>query len=79
MSKINELKELGTKYSVLYVEDDNEIAESFKYYLDKIFAKVDYFTNGLDALESYKQFRHHIIITDIQMPIMDGLEMSEKK
>ncbi|HYE10370.1 MAG TPA: helix-turn-helix domain-containing protein, partial [Patescibacteria group bacterium] len=31
--------------------------------------------NGKEALEAYKELKPHLIITDIQMPVMDGLEL----
>jgi signal transduction histidine kinase len=34
--------------------------------------------NGKDGLECFKEHRHDLIVTDIQMPVMDGLEMSKK-
>ncbi len=78
MPEIKILKELTSSLTVLYVEDDTSIAHSFKYYLEKIFKKVDYFENGKEALDSYIKNKYDIVITDIQMPIMDGLEMSKK-
>lgn len=34
--------------------------------------------NGIDALENFEQFVPDVLITDIKMPFMDGLELAEK-
>jgi putative nucleotidyltransferase with HDIG domain len=44
-------------------------------YLNKLFSDVVSAENGLEALEYYKRGDYDIVITDIQMPQMDGLEM----
>ncbi len=75
--ELKELKEFCSDFTVLYVEDDPNIADNFQRYLSKLFKQVDYEDNGEDGLESYKINRHDIVITDITMPKMDGLKMSE--
>jgi len=78
MFKMNELLEISLSYDVLYVEDDTDIATSFINYLKKIFNKVSYAKNGEEGLSLYSKDAYDLIITDIQMPIMNGLEMSRK-
>lgn len=63
---------------ILLVED-NELnrfvaQNTFKYHK----CIVDEAVNGLDALEKLKQKQYDIILMDIQMPEMDGLEATEK-
>jgi len=64
--------------SVLYVEDDMDIQEEFteilSLYVDEIYTA----TNGHEGLEKYHIHHPNIIITDIQMPVLTGLEMIEK-
>jgi len=38
---------------------------------------VGVFANGSEALEKIEELKPHIVITDIAMPIMNGIEMSE--
>ena len=77
MKNISELKEIASTYSLLYVEDDIELAQTFITYLSKIFNEVVYAQNGSDGLELYKDNEFELVITDIQMPIMSGMEMSK--
>jgi DNA-binding response OmpR family regulator len=71
MEKYNRLKELTT----LYVEDDKDISEEIIDILQLKVKKVFSASNGEEAIEIYKKENIDIIITDIQMPIMDGLTM----
>lgn len=78
MFKLTELLDLTSSFSVLYVEDDEEVAATVIIYLEKLFHKVGFSKNGEDGLDLYSKERFDIVITDIQMPKMDGLEMSKK-
>ncbi len=64
--------------TILYVEDDEIIRQNAVEYLGRICAKVLEAKDGLDALEVYKNQKPDIIISDIQMPRVDGLEMAKK-
>ncbi len=59
---------------VLYVEDDEIIRDSLSYVFQNIFDKVLVAKNGYEALEIFKQNNIDLIFTDIDMPIMDGIE-----
>lgn len=76
MVEIKEVKELASSYSLLLVEDDKDIAQTFITYLSKIFKEVVYAENGQDGLDLYKQNEYDIVMTDINMPIMNGLDMT---
>ncbi len=62
---------------VLVVEDDN----SSRLYLENLLEINGYncksAPNGMEGLNIFEEFMPDIVITDIQMPIMDGLEMLE--
>ncbi len=63
--------------SLLYVED-NDSLRSLKIDIFKdIFENVEYAINGLEGLEKYKKNNFDLVITDINMPVMDGLDMIE--
>lgn len=75
MNKLRELKARANGICVLYVEDDPDLQESMRLYLGKIFDDVRVAKNGQEGLELYKQRPADIVISDILMPLMNGVEM----
>ncbi|WP_458701198.1 HD domain-containing phosphohydrolase [Sulfurospirillum sp. 1307] len=75
LSDIEKIKILGKYFKVLYVEDEEKLNESMTKYLKKFFKEVHSVRNGHDALDLFKQNNYDIIITDIIMPEMNGIEM----
>lgn len=71
------LKELTKEMSVLYVEDDQLIREEVGKFLSRLFATVDLAEDGQEGLELYKNGNYDIVISDINMPKMNGIEMSK--
>lgn len=61
--------------SILYVEDEATIRTSILKILKRRFENCYVATNGQEGLELYNQHNPDIIITDIQMPVMNGLDM----
>lgn len=64
--------------NILYIEDDKLITSKIKYVLEKYFNFVFIATNGEEALEILKYNSINLIISDINMPIMDGLEFLKR-
>ena len=64
--------------TLLYVEDDEIIRKQAIMYLEKLCKKVWGARNGLEALEVYEDYKPDIIISDIKMPKLNGLEMASK-
>lgn len=77
MSDLIQLKESAKNLSALIVEDSLTIQKQMKLFLEKLFEKVYVASNGIEALDIYKEFQPNIILTDIQMPKMDGQELIE--
>ncbi len=78
MEILNRLKDLANDLSLLYVEDDLNLQKQTKEFLSKFFKHIDVAENGKAGLELYTKNQYAIIITDIKMPIMNGMDMIEK-
>lgn len=63
---------------ILYVEDEVLIRNQAVEYLSLIYENVLEAEDGLEALEVYATKRPHIIVSDIEMPKMNGLEMARE-
>jgi len=59
---------------VLYVEDEKEIRDSMAQILSLEIKELFLAENGKEALEVYKKIKPDIIIADINMPKINGLE-----
>ena len=60
---------------VLVVDDDEKTVELVKLYLNRDGYKVDTAHNGLDALELARKNHPDLIVLDLMLPGMDGLEV----
>lgn len=63
--------------SVLYVEDNEDIREQLAQFLRRRVGILHVAANGREGLEVFRREHPDIVITDILMPVMDGLKMSE--
>lgn len=59
---------------VLVVDDDADIVELLQYNLSKEGYEVQTAENGKRAVEVAKLFKPHLILMDIMMPVLDGVE-----
>jgi len=64
--------------TLLYVEDEDDLRSSVGRYLKKIFDHVTIAIDGQEGLRLYQKQQYDIVITDIQMPVMNGLEMAKE-
>ena len=64
--------------NILVCDDDKDILEAIKIYLDHEDFTVFKASNGLEALEVVKETEIHLVIMDIMMPQMDGLRATMK-
>jgi len=64
--------------TILYVEDDEFTREEITEFLEFEVKKIISAENGQEGLEKFKQNKIDIVITDINMPIMNGLEMAKE-
>ncbi|MGB5242939.1 MAG: response regulator transcription factor [Lutimonas sp.] len=63
---------------ILLVDDEPDILELVGYHLKKEGFKVKTAHNGFEALDIADDFMPHLILLDIMMPEMDGMETCEK-
>jgi two-component system response regulator VanR len=61
-------------YNILVAEDEKEIAAAIEVYLKNQNYGVFKAYNGEEALEIFKNNEIHLVLMDIMMPKMDGLE-----
>lgn len=76
--KYNDLIQIAKNITVLYVEDDPMIRQEFSLFLERFFSSVTTAANGLEGLNMATENRYDLIISDIKMPKIDGLDMIEK-
>jgi CheY-like chemotaxis protein len=69
---VDELKQL----TVLYVEDEESIRNEVAYFLTRRVGKLLTAANGREGLDLYHSRRPDLVLSDIQMPVMSGLDMA---
>lgn len=60
---------------VLLVEDDPLIRSEYITFFGRLFQNIESRENGKEGLDAALEKDYDLIITDLQMPVMDGLEM----
>ncbi|MEA2100482.1 MAG: response regulator, partial [Campylobacterota bacterium] len=75
MITAKDLKELSSSVNILYAEDEQMLRDGMESSLKKFFKNTFVAKNGQEAIEIYKKEDIDIVLTDINMPIMDGVEL----
>ena len=65
-------------HTILVVDDEQDLLDLIEYNLKKEGYKVLKAENGLEALEVAKEHNPDLVLLDIMMPKMDGLEVCDK-
>ena len=63
---------------LLYAEDDVVIAEINEDLFKLLFKEVVLVHNGLEAIKEYENKKFDLVILDIEMPLMNGLDAGKK-
>lgn len=77
ISEDEQIAEFTKTLRVLYVEDDELIAKSASSLMNRYFGTLIYAENGKIGLELYKDGKYDIVISDVQMPYLDGINMTK--
>ena len=65
------------KIKILLVDDEPDILEIVTYSLENAGYKTYTATNGIEAVEKASKIEPHLIVLDVMMPKMDGIEACE--
>lgn len=63
---------------ILLAEDEEHLRDNIKMNLELEDYEVVAVTNGVDALKKFRDQRFNLVILDVMMPEMDGLEVCEQ-
>ena len=69
---------MKNKISILYVEDENNVREMLGHFLRRFCKNLYVAQDGAEGLELYKQHKIDIVISDIKMPKMNGIDMVDE-
>ncbi|MBI5027110.1 MAG: sigma-54-dependent Fis family transcriptional regulator [Nitrospirae bacterium] len=69
--------EIMRKGSILVVDDERSQREILKTILEDEGYETYLASGGKEALKTFKEFRHDLILTDLKMPDMDGIELMD--
>ncbi|NPA83854.1 MAG: response regulator transcription factor [Epsilonproteobacteria bacterium] len=72
-----ECKELLKQISILYVEDEEAIRNLLQEVFEDEFYRFDVAEDGIEGLKKFQRGQYDIIITDIEMPRLGGLDLAE--
>lgn len=65
-------------FDILFIEDEKAIRDNYVDYLKMFFTNVYEAQDGEEAYEIYKQKKPHILIIDIHLPKLSGIELLKK-
>ncbi len=75
MSDLSEIVKYTKKLKVLYVEDEEEVRNTSFELFENFFGTIVMAKDGQEGLIYYEKEDFDLIITDISMPRMDGIEL----
>jgi len=77
-SKEHEMLGILKNHSILYVEDEPEIQANITEYLESYFGTVHVASDGKEALTLYYEYHPDVLLLDINLPSLSGLEVAKE-
>ncbi|WP_026729687.1 response regulator transcription factor [Flavobacterium denitrificans] len=62
---------------IILAEDNDILRKSLSFFLESKGFEVDHFSDGKDALEAIEKNNYDLILTDINMPGISGMEITQ--
>ncbi len=73
-----EIKNIIKDWAVLFVDDEEFVVDTMREILPMLFAKSYFALNGIEGIELSNKYKIDLIITDLSMPKMNGIDMITK-
>jgi len=68
---------MTSQHKILIVDDEQDILDLLQYNLEKKGYVTETALNGVEAVEKARKFNPHLVLLDVMMPEMDGIETTE--
>ncbi len=75
MSDMKDIIAKSLDLKILFVEDNKDARESALMVFENFFGKIDIAINGEEGLEKFKENSYDLVITDINMPKINGTKL----
>jgi len=72
------MKDILKNYSILYAEDEKGVQKATADYIQRYFKEVYVASDGKEAWELYLKYKPDVLLSDVDMPQMDGLALAHK-
>jgi len=70
------IKDMLKNFTILYVDDEDMVRKNAVEFLNRVSSKVYEAKDGKEAIAVWKKYKPDIIITDINMPKLNGIDMA---
>lgn len=65
-------------YTIYILDDELSVCKALKQVISRVYENVHFFVSAQACLEGLSKYECHLLICDVNMPEMDGLEMLRK-
>lgn len=72
------MREQLKNYTLLYAEDEHQVQDKMREYFESYFHSVYCATDGEEALQLHRCYSPDVVILDINMPKINGLEVARR-